>query len=84
MIDPELPCWLCGSTARPVLKIEHTGRVFLAACAVCMAQALETLTGYGFVKQLSQWQALTEYHAARREAGMKDTRLKRGERYLER
>lgn len=79
-----VPCWLCGDEEAPLLELKAGPRIFLLCCAQCLAQALETLTGYGFCRQLDQWSRMTAFHAEQRERMGKGARIPKGAAYKRR
>lgn len=65
MNTPDI-CALCGAEDRPVFVIRDRKRVYLSACALCLLTAADALTGYHFVRQYHQWEALRAVHAEKK------------------
>jgi hypothetical protein len=77
-----LPCSLCRNESEPVIRIEKADGSDFTACAICLATALDTLTGFHFVSQYDQWKAVRDWHAKQREESGRGSRIPKGTRYV--
>ncbi len=75
-------CVLCGDPERRVIVIRDAKRVYLSACGLCLLAAFDELTGYHFTKMFHQYEALKQFHAAKRAERKKGvTSPAKGERF---
>ena len=60
--EEEEVCSVCGNLRRVIQFVDEQEQVYVyTVCGLCMATALEALTGHKYINQYQAWQALRQY-----------------------